>query len=236
MTTCDTPSAADRAARFLRSDAGRAAVRRALRIAHLPASLADDLVQDALRRVWVATSGDGAVVDNLEALVTTVLHRAAVDIVRNRVRGPQVIDWREGVDPDAGGQGTPFDGASSLDVEADVLGRHSLAAVRRAVHHALSVDPAAGAAALAYLAVAVDGAAPGPDCPQPAAGSTPGEAIEWAALWYAGRSSCFDAGGDGGPPPSAVRKRRSRQARRMRELLAAAASSAGVHREGALHG
>lgn len=234
MTTCDTPSAADRAARFLRSDAGRAAVRRALRITHLPAALADDLVQDALRRVWVATTGDEAAVDNIEALVTTVLHRAAVDIVRNRIRGPQVIDWRESVDPDAAGQGTPFDGASPLDVEADVLARQSLAAVRRAVHHALSVDPAAGAAALAYLAVAVDGAAPGHGCPQPAAGSTPGEAAEWAALWYAGRSACFE--GDGAAAPAAVRKRRSRQARRMRDLLATAASSAGLHREGAHHG
>ena len=235
VTTSDSPSAADVAARFLRSGAGRAAVRRALVTNHLPASLADDLVQDALRRVWVATTtGGGAPVDNIEAFVTTVLHRSAVDIVRGRVRGPQVVDWRQDVDPDAAGQGWPFDGPSPLDVEADVLGRQSLAAVRRAVHRALSVDPHAGAAALAYLAVAVDGAAPAPRCPQPAGGSTADEAAEWAALWYAGQSGCFP--GDGAELPATVRNRRHQGARRMRDLLARAAVAAGLDRQGALHG
>lgn len=234
VTTSDSPSAADVAARFLRSGAGRAAVRRALVTNHLPAALADDLVQDALRRVWVATAGGGAPVDNIEAFVTTVLHRSAVDIVRGRVRGPQVVDWREAVDPDAAGQGWPFDGPSPLDVEADVLARQSLAAVRRAVHRALSVDPHAGAAALAYLAVTVDGAAPAPRCPQPAGGSTADEAAEWAALWYAGQHSCF--AGDGGELPATVRQRRHRGAGRMRDLLARAAVSAGLDRQGALHG
>jgi hypothetical protein len=234
VTTSDSPGAADVAARFLRSGAGRAAVRRALVANHLPPSLADDLAQDALRRVWVATTGSGAPVDNVEAFVMTVLHRSAVDIVRGRVRGPQVVDWREAVDPDAGEQGWPFDGPSLLDVEADVLGRQSLAAVRRAVHRALSVDPHAGAAALAYLAVAVDGAAPAPRCPQPAGGATAEEAAEWAALWYAGQSGCFPD--DGADLPATVRKRRHRGARRMRDLLARAATSAGLDRRRALHG
>jgi hypothetical protein len=233
VTIYESPRAAELAARFLRSETGRGIVRRTLATQRLPLTLADDLIQDTLRRVWVATNGTGLAVDNLEAFVSTLLRRSAVDIVRGRIRSPQVIDRRAAVDPDAEVQGWPFDGPSPLDVEADALAGESLAVIRRAIHNGLSVDPVAGAAALAYLAVTVDGAPVAPHCPQPAGGATAVEAAEWVALWYAGRHDCFSI--DAAIQPATVRKRRSRWTRRFRDLLTRVATAVGLEREGALH-
>jgi DNA-directed RNA polymerase specialized sigma24 family protein len=228
-------SPAEQADRFLRSSAGRALINHILATNRLPRFLADDLRQDAVRRVWVATADSPVGIDNLSGFVATVLQRAAVDIVRGRVRAPQAMDWQQVIDLDAAGWGWPFDGHLPLDVEADVLSGESLAAVRRAIHRGLAVDPASGAAALAYLTVAVDGAPVPPDCPQPAGGATATEAAEWAALWYAGHRHCF-----GGPavPTAApvIRKRRSRLVRRFRDRLTFTARLVGLEREGALDG
>ena len=107
---------------------------------HLPRALADDVVQDALRRVCVATAPGGEPIDNVEAFVTTVVHRAAIDIVRGCVRRPQVVDLR-GVDPDAEVQGCWFTPASHLDAGADACAGEALASVRRTIHHLLGDDP-----------------------------------------------------------------------------------------------
>ncbi len=229
VSISESATTARQAAAFLRSDAGRATVHRRLRTIRLPRALADDVIQDVLGRVCAAAA-QGVAIDNVEAFVTRLVHRSAVDIVRGRVRRPQVVDLR-GVDLDAGVQGGRRVTASPLDVEADALAGESLAAVRRAVHQGLGVDPASGAAALAYLAVAVDGAVPGRGCPQPAGGATAAEAAEWVALWYAGRRRCFPTGAT--TSPATVRKRRSRLTRRFRDLLIDAAASAGLDREGA---
>ena len=255
VSITESPNTAEVAARFLRSDAGRAAVDRSLATLHLPRALADDVVQDALRRVCVATAPGGEPIDNVEAFVTTVVHRAAVDIVRGRVRRPQVIDLR-GVDPDAEVQGCWFTPASHLDAGADACAGEALAAVRRTIHHLLGDDPMAGAAALAYLVVTVDGGVPASDCPRPAGGATAVDEAEWVGLWYSGRRDCFEApslgrhgracglgGGvarDGQARRTAgaagVRKRRSRATLRFRSALTAAAEAAGVRAEGAHHG
>ena len=140
MSITESPNTAEVAARFLRSDAGRAAVHRSLATLHLPRALADDVVQDALRRVCVATAPGGEPIDNVEAFVTTVVHRAAIDIVRGCVRRPQVVDLR-GVDPDAEVQGCWFTPASHLDAGADACAGEALASVRRTIHHLLGDDP-----------------------------------------------------------------------------------------------
>jgi DNA-directed RNA polymerase specialized sigma24 family protein len=229
VSISESATTARQAAAFLRSDAGRAAVHRRLRSVRLPRVLADDVIQDVLGRVCAAAA-QGVAINNVEAFVTQLVHRSAVDIVRGRVRRPQVVDLR-GVDLDAGVQGGRRVPASPLDVEADALVGESLAAVRRALHQGLGADPASGAAALAYLAVTVDGAEPGRGCPQPAGGATPAEAAEWVALWYAGRRRCFPT--EGATSPATVRKRRSRLTRRFRDLLIDAAESSGLDREGA---
>ena len=250
MSTTESSDTSEVAARFLRSDAGRAAVHRSLRRLRLPRALADDVIQDVLQRVCVAGASGSEPIDNVEAFVTTVAHRAATDILRSRVRRVQVVDLR-GFDPDAEVQGCWFTPASHLDVGADACASESLAAVRRTIHHLLAEDPMAGAAALAYLAVSVDGAVPAADCPRPAGGATAVDEAEWAGLWYAGQRQCFvrPAGGDdpavdAGDGPGAdcaghsarVRKRRSRATHRFRGLLTRAALASGVREESARHG
>jgi hypothetical protein len=227
----ESANAAERAAHFLRSPAGRATIHRTLTARQLPRSLADDLIQDVLGRVCAA-AGQGVAIDNVEAFATRLAQRSAVDIVRGRIRHPQLVDLR-GVDPDAEVQGQPFAVASPLDVEADALAGEALAAVRRLVHHRLAADPSAGAAALAYLAVMVEGASPGDRCPQPLAGASPDEAAEWAALWYGGRRDCF--AGDATTTPATVRKRRSRLVHRFRDVLTGSAATAGLERQEAMH-
>lgn len=246
MSITESLNTAEVAARFLRSDTGRAAVHRSLASLHLPRALADDVIQDALRRVWVATSSGGEHIDNVEAFVTTLVRRAATDIVRTRVRRLQVVELRD-VDLDAEVQGCWFTPASHLDVGADAVAGESIATVRRTIHHLLGTDPQAGAAALAYLVVSVDGAVPAADCPRPAGGATEVDDAEWAGLWYAGQYECFatasageglsDGGrGDGAGRSVRVRKRRSRATHRFRDLLARAAVVAGVREEGVHHG
>jgi DNA-directed RNA polymerase specialized sigma24 family protein len=116
-------SPAEQADRFLRSSAGRALLNRILVANRLPRLLADDLRQDALRRVWVATATTAVDIDNLGGFVATVLQRAAIDIVRGRVRGSQTIDWQQVIDLDAAGWDWPFDGSPPLDVGADAVAR-----------------------------------------------------------------------------------------------------------------
>jgi DNA-directed RNA polymerase specialized sigma24 family protein len=226
------PGPATRADRFLRSELGRAAVHRILAAQQLPQTLADDLRQEALRRVLVATSERGTIIDNVEGFVTSALHRAAVDIVRGRVRSPQIVGGWGAVDLDTDGRGRPRAAfASPVDVEADALAFESDAAVRRAIHNLLGVDPTAGAAALAYLAIAVDGAPAAPDCPQPQGGASFHEASEWAGLWYAGCDDCFPTHGAFTISQSTLRKRRSRAVERLRHVLLRSAAAAGLGSE-----
>lgn len=228
MDNQQPPGVAERADRFLRSTTGRATVHRILATQRLPRTLADDLCQDVLRRVIVASSQQGTAIDNLEGFVTRALHHAAVDIVRGRIRSPQTVGPRVTVDPDADGRSWSHDAiASPLDVEADALAFESLAAVRRAIHQLLGLDPTAGAAALAYLAITVDGARTGPDCPQPAGGANPREAADWVGLWYAGCDHCFPSDDDA-TTRSTVRKRRSRAMERVHDLLVRSAVAVGL--------
>ncbi|MFS8585495.1 MAG: hypothetical protein FWJ72_10450 [Acidimicrobiia bacterium] len=228
------PPMPEAAARFLSSPEGRAVVRGARLRAHLPATVEDDLAQEVLRRLCATDADRLQAVDNLAALVTTVARRAAVDLVRGRVRGPQEVVRSTLVDPDAEVRVPSLDGASPLDVEADVVGGALLAEIRRRVLAMAGDDPARAAAALAYLAITCDGAVPGDGCPRPAGGASPDEAAAWAALWYAGHRDCFTATPTVGA--AAVRKRRSRRTGRLRALLRDVAAAVGLDREGAHHG
>src|SRR5690606_21097129 len=100
VITADSNHNAELAARFLRTEHGRARVYRVLAGCRLSSQLADDLIQDALRQVCVAVDR-GTHIDNVEAFVTRLLQRSAVDIVRGRTRRPQAIARRPDVDPHA---------------------------------------------------------------------------------------------------------------------------------------
>lgn len=223
------------AERHLRpSQPGRRTVHHTLCRMRLQPALADDLVQEVLRRAC-QYDRDGVAVDNPAALLARLIHRAAVDIVRGRARRKEQLVRQVGVDPHVEVRDEPLDGVSPLDVEADVVADDSLAALRRGVL-CTARDPMEAAAALAYLAIAVDGAAPGPHCPQPDGGATNRESAEWAALWYAGRRRCFATDDDTAARPATLRQRRNRVVQRVRRLLRDVAFTIGLQRRGASHG
>ena len=77
-------------------------------------------------------------------------------------------------------------------------------------------------AALTVVAVGVDDAEPGHDCPLPSGGAGDRETALWAGLWYAGQHTCFDN------DSAAVRKRRSRASTAVATVLAEAGRAAGL--------
>ena len=205
-------------ATWLASPQGRQAADRWVRRLGLPADLAADVAQEVLVRTTVAV-GRGEVVRNPAAWANRLGAFAARDLLRGALRRP-----RPGPEADAD---DPLELPTRTDeVEAVAVGADLASGVRRAVAAHVGARPWVGAAALAHLAAAVDGAPVGSRCPQPAGGAGPLEAAEWAGLWYAGQVRCFAEGG--AAESSAVRKRRSRAIAQVRALLHEAAAEAGL--------
>lgn len=207
------------AAAFL-ADRGRNVPARALVRVGLPKDLADDLVQEVLIRAYRAELR-GDVVDNIEAFVTTLVHRAAVDLIRGVRRRP------EGHPPEHRPDDEPIDTLADavltdLEAIAGLLGVE----LRQRLGSQLADHPVAAAGALVVLAIAVDGAAPADDCPAPAGGAGDDEAAVWAGLFYAGERRCFP--GPRTPEDAAMRQRRSRAVRRQRALLRVLLTELGV--------
>ena len=203
-------------AAWLRAREGAARVRRALDRHRLPAALADDLAQEVLCRTWRAL-GRGEVINSVPAFASVLLARAAVDVVRGRARRGELAEvWAGGVarPPEEAHDGDPVG-----ETVAVALDRPGADGVRRELQTLAGPQPAAGAAALAYVTLVADHVAPPPGCPAPEGGVDPEEALAWAALWCSGRDDCFETGA-----PAAVRARRSRALRAMRALLARAAA------------
>lgn len=209
-------------AAWLASADGRQAAARWVRRLGLPADLAGDVAQEVLVRTTVAV-GRGEVLRNPAAWANRVGAFAARDLLRGVLRrpGPGLVPQVE--DPVE----LPTRGD---EVEAIAVGAELATGVRRAVAARLGARPWVGAAALAHLAAAVDGAPVGPRCPQPAGGAGVLEAAEWAALWYAGQVRCFSE--PGAVETAAVRKRRSRAVAQLRALLHEAAAEAGLGAQG----
>jgi hypothetical protein len=113
--------------------------------------------------------------------------------------------------------GPPREGA----VDGVVLAALELDNLRDALLDAAMTWPSRVATALAFLVAAVDEAAVGDSCPQPAGGAGEREAAEWAGLWYGGRDDCFPL--RGAKDTAAIRKRRSRAVAELQEVLVAAA-------------
>lgn len=204
-------------ATWLASSDGRQAAARWVRRLGLSADLAADVAQEVLVRTTVAVRG-GEQLRNPAAWANRVGAFAARDLLRGALRQPRAV-LPEAEDP-------VELAARADDVEAVAVGADLAAAVRRAVATRIAPRPWVGAAALAHLAAAVDGAPVGPRCPQPAGGAGPAEAAEWAGLWYAGQVRCFAEAGVTETP--AVRKRRSRAVGQVRALLHEAAADAGL--------
>lgn len=205
-------------AAWLASPEGRQASARWVRRLGLPADLAEDVAQEVLVRTAAAVER-GEVLRNPEAWANRVGAFAARDLLRGMLRRPRPVvgdDDEEASDI----SGRPD------EVEAVVVAAELAGGVRRAVVARVAPRPWVGAAALAHLAAALDGAPVGRACPQPAGGAGPHEAAEWAGLWYAGQVRCFADPGAAETP--AVRKRRSRAVAQVRLLLHEAAEEAGL--------
>jgi hypothetical protein len=205
-------------ATWLASPEGRQAADRWVRRLGLPADLADDVAQEVLIRTAVAVAR-GEVLRNPAAWANRAGTFAARDLLRGALRRPRSAPAPDVEDPRE-------ISAFADEVEAVAVGAELATGVRRAVAARVTARPWVGAAALAHLAAAVDGAPVGPRCPQPAGGAGPMEAAEWAALWYAGQVRCF--ADPGGAETAAVRKRRSRAVAQVRALLHEAAAEAGL--------
>jgi hypothetical protein len=186
--------------------------------------------------------GRGETIISVPAFATTLLSRAAVDLLRGRTRRGEALE-RPGTE--AGGpeaearHGNAGVGADPVgDAVAYAVDPSLADGLRRSVHGLLGPRPATGAAALAYVTLVADDVPPPGDCPAPEGGVDPHEALAWAALWCTGRDDCFEVGcttltdpaaptdpaavGDAGR--AAIRARRSRALRAMRALLAQAAT------------
>jgi DNA-directed RNA polymerase specialized sigma24 family protein len=206
---------------------GRTRVRHALDRYRLPGTLADDLAQEVLYRAWRAI-GRGETIVSVPAFATTLLSRAAVDLLRGRTRRAEARErpGAEAGDPDA-------EAGAGRGAGCDPVGNGVAAAIdppvadhlRRSVHGLLGARPATGAAALAYVTLVADDVPPPKGCPAPQGGVDADEALAWAALWCTGRDDCFDAASNA--DPATVRARRSRALRAMRALLAQAATGLG---------
>ncbi len=85
----------------------------------------------------------------------------------------------------------------------------------------LDMEPWERSAALTMVAIQVDRAEPGEQCPKPGQGAAATSRTDWAALWYAGRRNVFVA--QDGESETAVRQRRARMIKTFRAKLSTAA-------------
>jgi len=207
---------------WLVSPEGRHAAERVASKRGLVAALVDDLVSDASSRA-LAFLRRGERADVPSAFGRRLLNFAALDLLRGR---------RPFVAPAASidDEGFAEPGDPGVDVEASAIGGGGGDSVREQLRGALLAGGRTVAAALTYLAVAVEGARPNVSCPQPGQGAGPVEGAEWVGLWYSGHDDCFTSPVH--PDGAALRKRRSRAVQKLRSTLIAAAERAGVAEEG----
>lgn len=200
-----------RVARWLMSTDGQAMVRRELRRCGLPDSYDADLAEmteHAARRV----ADRGEPIHSIPAWTTQTFRRRAMDLLKSpahRRRDPLDESASEGVLVDG------------FDAIADLLASLQLADLRRHIGRA-DRHPQAWpvSASLSFLSVAIDGCAPGRDCPAPIGGADEYDAAHWAALFYAGETACFAA--NGAADTATIRQRRKRRIDTVRAVLAAA--------------
>ena len=180
----------------------------------------DDVLQDALLRA-LRSEVDGNDVD-LAAFGTTLIKRAAIDILRATSRRPELVRlYGEDDDPDAkldqpdvgvGPEGVVVDEAAAFD------------SLRAIVFTAERAAPRDVSAALALLTLTADPSLGPASAPQPAAGAIAATARAWVALHYSGQSECFPSNRE--PDGAAMRKRRERAIARATALLASALQGA----------
>jgi hypothetical protein len=202
---------------YLDSDEGKAAVRHAASRQRLSRSLEDDLrtkVEDEALKLDLT----GEPIRSPGGFVKSVLAKRAIDLVRGEITArrrfhrPATVDGIEG--PEAGASillvdELGFDAFESDDCLRSVRG--SVADPRLIAH------PWERSAVANYVAIRAELRMPGARCPQPRGGTSKHHAAEWAALWYAGRRTCFAIDGNDDSP--AIRQARARCMKALDGLL-----------------
>jgi hypothetical protein len=198
----------DDAMTYLYGADGRQMVAQRLARLRLPAGLSDDVTQEALLRVLRAEQR-GIEPRNVDAFVTTLVHRTALDLLKGLLRRP------EGHIAAAPEQEPGWDLADDepdpveqlvVDERLRELG-DQVGATRVRLAGGLGVKPHPGAAALAVLAIVHGDATPAADCPTPRGGVAEEEGVWWAGVFYSGPDGCFAT--DGSAEDAKTRKRRS---------------------------
>lgn len=197
-----------------------AAARSELARRRLPTSLADDVVQDAARRVIETMRRRRVPFPELRvgAYARRAVQHAAADVLRT-TRRHSVPDSLESLSSEPDRLAELADPRDPLEALVPHLDSHALEdGCRRAVHALLAPRVWAGAASLVVLTLAYHALAEaGPDVPRPDPAAGEERAWEWAGLFYAGREDCFP--GPSGRDDAATRKRRSRALEEVRLLL-----------------
>ena len=181
----------------------------------------DDVLQDALMRALRSDVDP----DEVEpaAFGTTLIKRAAIDLLRATSRRPELVRVYEEDDND--------DPDAKLDHLDDAPGPEALIVddagfdlLRAGVFNAERAAPRDVSAALALLTLTVDPSLGPASAPQPLAGATPETARGWVAIHYSGQSECFPKPGES--EDNAMRKRRERAIKLATALLASALQGA----------
>jgi hypothetical protein len=208
----------DRVALWLASAVGVGVVEATLRRFRLPQSFDTDLVGMVLHAADLMTAR-GQRIDVIEAWARRTLRLRAMDLVRSPRAAGRTID----VDLDGDGPDTLPPVPEGVD---EVLGTVALGGIRRSLQRRLAAAAAwPVSASLTYLCVAIDGGAPGTDCPQPQAGADDLDGAHWAGLHYAGAVDCFAPAGEADSP--AMRQRRKRRIDQVRAVLIESFDAAG---------
>ncbi len=202
---------------FVIGGTGVAVVRRAGARAGLPASLDDDIVSDAMHRLERRLRR-GDPIDNVEAMLTVMIRRSALDLVRGRRTRPHEVN--ADLDLPTGRQRTTSPRvAPELDHSpVDALPAWAEALRQRVLDDA-GGDPRLASMALTALSIEVDGAIVGEACPTPAGHGAPAsDASLWAAVWYSGGGHL--AGGADEHSNRSASRQRQRLVATLRQFLA----------------
>jgi hypothetical protein len=233
-TTVSASSLPDQEASLLRWLSGSEALiaaRSDLSRRRLPRDLADDVVQEAARRVIETMGRRSAPFEEFRAepYARRVLQRVVGDLLRSAHGALPPLD----VTRPAEIESAPVERADPVDVADAVMSaliaQQAEERCRRALHTLLGSKAWAGAAALVLVTLACHPTVEvSPDAPRPVTGAGEAQAQAWSALFYAGRHDCLPGPrGDG----VAVRKRRSRALAEVAALLRRAGDVAGLLEE-----
>lgn len=181
---------------WLQTSEARAVAASALARSRLPASLVDDVLQEARLSVWRTLDESALVPENPTAYAHRAVTNAVYDLHRRRARRVEETSLDD-------------DGQVAPTSVSDVVLRAELEDdCRRVAAESVARRPWAAAAVLNHLTFTLHPDVPIPDgAPSPEIGVDDQRAA-WAALWLAGKTECFPS--EEGIDDATTRQRRAR--------------------------